>query len=478
MGQSLIPPSPLPPAHVTHALSGSTITSEQRNDRMIHGISERGLTAEYPVRYQIGGDFMGRTYIVQMGDYMFESPITWFKRYGWDLSPGYSSKPLIDFDRPIDDTCLFCHTDAARFKDPDGHRLQSTELTAVSCDRCHGPGDAHVRHPAKGNIINPPKLARVERDSICEQCHLEGATRILNPGKRWMDFRAGQAAEGTFATYVLSGGQNSGISAVDHVEQLGQSKCVRASGGKLWCGSCHNPHEAAVNRAQEIKSVCTSCHPRLSRAAHPAGQTECTSCHMPSGSTTDIPHAARTDHRILRVPSEANALQNTPPKVLAWRDPPASLVSRDLGLAEVLAGFSNQLPDIARDGVRLLQTLPEKERQQDPAILSDLEGLALQQGNLEEALRIGRRTVELNPDSAKAAMNLGLVLKASGDAGGAEQELIRAIKLDPSLKQAYMELVSLYARQGQREDVNSTMERYLNFNPQDILFRLQKAQAR
>ncbi len=62
---------------------------------MIHTLSERGLTAEYPVRYQIGSNFMGRTYIVQIGDYLFESPATWFNRYGWDLSPGYASMPLI-----------------------------------------------------------------------------------------------------------------------------------------------------------------------------------------------------------------------------------------------------------------------------------------------------------------------------------------------------------------------------------------------
>src|SRR5881397_1103525 len=82
---------------------------------------------------------------------------------------------------------LFCHVNSARFTDEDGHRLKRAELTSLSCDRYHGPGEQHANHPSANDIVNPAKLPKPERDSICEQCHLEGATRILNPGKQWDD---------------------------------------------------------------------------------------------------------------------------------------------------------------------------------------------------------------------------------------------------------------------------------------------------
>ena len=469
MGQSILPPRALPPAHVTHEPSQTVLTSEQRDGRMLHGLSERGLTAEYPVRYQIGGDFMGRTYLVQVGDYVFESPLTYFKRYGWDLSPGYPTMPLIDFDRQIDDTCLFCHAESAKFADSDGHRLKTAVLTPLSCDRCHGPGQEHAQHPSPRNIINPSKLSHQQRDSVCEQCHLEGATRILNPGKHWDDFHPGDKTENVFSTFVLSGVNNTAVNAVSQVEQLAQSKCVIGSQGKLWCGSCHNPHGAAVNRAAEIKAVCTGCHTALPPASHPDGLTECTSCHMPGSSTTDIPHAARTDHRILRRPATASA---EAAGVRVWRAGPAEWRDRNLGLAEVFAGVTNNLPQVAADGWQKLNALPEAQR--DASILSDLEGLAVQNQRFDEALRIGRRVVDLQPQSAKAAMNLAIVLKRSHQTGDAEREFKRAISLDPSLKQAYIELVGLYAELGRRDDMKSAMDSYLKFNPQDILFRLQQ----
>ncbi|MBV9225732.1 MAG: hypothetical protein JOY85_17000 [Acidobacteriaceae bacterium] len=470
MGQSMVSPAPLPSAHVVHELSQSMLRSEQHNGQMVHTLSEQGLTAEYPVRYQIGGDFMGRTYLVQVGDYLFESPLTYFNRYGWDLSPGYSSMAVIGFDRQMDDTCLFCHADSAQFVDDDRRRLKNMQLAPLSCDRCHGSGQRHVQHPSAQNIVNPAKLPHPERDSICEQCHLEGATRILNPGKQWDDFHPGEKTEATFSTYVLTGGNNTNVNAVNHVEQLAQSKCVRATAGKLWCGSCHNPHGETFNRAAEIKAVCTGCHKALSPATHPASVTECATCHMPSGSTTDIPHAARTDHRILRRPTEAAA--NEPANVMVWRDPPREWRDRNLGLAEVFAGVTNRLPHLAEDGWHLLNAIPEEKR--DVSVLSDFEGLALQNQNWEEAVRIGRRTVELRPRSAKAAMNLGIVFKRSRTTSEAERELKRAIGLDPSLKQAYLELATLYVESGRTEDAKATIGGYLKFNPQDIMFRWQR----
>ena len=480
MGQSLIAPASLPAGRITHPTSDSVITTEQRNSQMFHSLSERGLTAEYPVRYQIGGALMGRTYMVQIGSYLFESPVSWFNRHGWDLSPGYTHNPVIDFDRSMEEQCLFCHTGSAQFIDPDRRRLKDTNLTAITCDRCHGSGEAHVRHPSSGNIMNPAKLTSAARDSVCEQCHLEGVDRVLNPGKNWSDFRVGEPTEQTFGTYFLVGHNGSEVVAVSHVEQLAQSKCAYGSGGKLWCGSCHNPHSQASDRPREIRAVCLSCHVALSTKAHPTAQSavpqECTSCHMPRNAVTDIPHAAITDHRLLRHPSAAATSEsNEAPKIMIWREGPPAVHDRNFGLAKTVIGFSRNLPDISADGIRTLKSLPAGQQNDDPIVLTALEGFALQSGDTAEAVRIGRHVVELQGQSAKAAMNFGIVLKRSGDLTEAERQFQRAIDLNPSLKQAYIELAQLYASQQQMKEVNDTIDRFLKWNSQDIMFRLQRS---
>ena len=92
---------------------------------MIHRLSERGLTAEYAIDYQIGAGILAHSYITQVNGYLFESPATWFRSSGWDVSPGYAPAPAVDFDRPITETCLFCHAGAAKFPEMTGAGLPS-----------------------------------------------------------------------------------------------------------------------------------------------------------------------------------------------------------------------------------------------------------------------------------------------------------------------------------------------------------------
>jgi|ERR1700691_1626409 predicted CXXCH cytochrome family protein len=480
MGKSLVPPQTLPSAKITHERSHSVITIESQKGSMVHSISENGLTARYQVQYQVGGGLMGSSFLVQIGDYLFESPASWFKSYGWDVSPGYAPAPLIDFDRPMSDVCLFCHAGAARFADADGRRLQGS-LGSITCERCHGMSPEHARHPSAKNIVNPAKLAGAERDSICEQCHLEAAGRILNPGKNWNDFHPGEPAERTFATYVLTGSDTKEVIAVSQTEELAESACARKSKGKLWCGTCHDPHGATRDRQREVRVICVSCHTKLSSVAHPADQRECTSCHMPSSPTTNVTHAALTDHRILRRPLDmaqdaANRQAGTSPKLSAWREPPQEFRDRDLALGEILAAVSKNQPVLEKEGSRLLEALPQEQRDADFDVLTALEGLCLQEGKLPTALELGQRTIELRPQSARAAMNLGIVLQRSGDTAEAERQLRRAIELDASLKPAYQRLAMLYGSQRRTQEMIDTIDRFLKWNPQDIMFRSQKGQ--
>ena len=70
MGRSIGPPETTASGRATHQASQSVLSAEYREGRMFHVLSERGLTAEYEVAYQIGSGTKGRTYAVQVGRYL------------------------------------------------------------------------------------------------------------------------------------------------------------------------------------------------------------------------------------------------------------------------------------------------------------------------------------------------------------------------------------------------------------------------
>lgn len=473
MGNSLAPPSPLPGGHVARKNSGIEISISDREGRMIHSLSTNGLTAEYPVAYQIGAGKIGYTYMVRIGDYLYESPASWYRQHGWDTSPGYERMSNPDFDRLIDSPCLFCHADNGKFVGSDGRRFSGAALNPISCDRCHGPGDEHARQPSAKNIVNPSKLPQRARNSICEQCHLEGETRLLNPGKTWQDFHPGDELERTAVVYLLAH-DNQAVKAVEQAEQLALSKCVRSSGGKLWCATCHNPHGPAADRVSQMRDVCRSCHSSLSKTAHQA-VTECVSCHMPRLTPDDIPHTASTDHRILRRPAPLPNVENAGAKITAWQDPPAQFRARDLAVAALVIGGTHALGPLRDSGVQLLEALSQPEKESDPEVLSSLVSIRLQSRELEQARELARRAIELQPDSGFASLNLALALQNSGDDAGADRQFLHTIDLDPSLQPAWVNLVFLYEKQGRRTERISLLDRYLKWNPQSIWFRQLKA---
>ncbi len=471
MGRSIAPPDPLPPGRVVHGLSGSVITIDSDGAQMIHRISERGLTAEYPVAYQIGSGRKGRTFAVQIGNYLLESPVSWYRGHGWDVSPGFENLALLDVDRPVTSSCLFCHAGRTKFADADGRRLANSPVGGITCDRCHGSGEDHALHPTKDNIVNPAKLSGARRESICEQCHLEGDTRIVNAGRKPEDYRPGELLENTIVTYLL---QRAGEQkpAVTQVEELAESQCVRQSGDRLWCGTCHNPHAEVNDRPRQIRDVCMSCHRTLSKQAHPKVQVNCVTCHMPPRPTSNIAHIAVTDHRIQRPASLPENRRSQSDTLFAWREPQADLRQRDLALAEMEVGYQQHLPAMLQGSIKLLETLPAAQQADDPDVLSNLEVVYLGTSAPEKAVTLAQWAVDAAPQSATFALNLGIALKRTGRLEKAERQLHRAIRLDPSLMQAYAELAVLYDGEHRTAEAMQTLEQFLKWNPQNIQFRL------
>jgi predicted CXXCH cytochrome family protein len=475
MGNSIAPPQPEGDGRATHEASGGVITIEQRDGRMIHRLTEAGLTNEYPIDYQIGANLFGRSYIVRIGDYFFQSPASYYKRNGWDVSPGFQNMPAVDFDRPINEPCLYCHTGETKFSGPDGLRVVSATLVPITCERCHGPSQEHLRHPSAATIVNPAKLTGRARSSVCEQCHLEGESRILNPGKSAWDFHAGENLEDVLAVYV-SDRQTTGANVVNHVEQLAVSRCARESGGRLWCGTCHDPHGDPVDRTVQMRGICTSCHASLSKEAHPSDQMDCVSCHMPRSAASDIQHSAVTDHRILRRPQP---LEQPPVSAIehleAWAEPPEPWRKRDLGLAELIVAITKHVPQLTSPGLSLLEDLGPGKASEDPLVLEAVGSARVRRGDMREGIGFYQQAVEKQPGSAEYAFNLGVNLKATGDIEGAERELNRAIEINPSLQPAYVQLAGIYYDLQRKPEALATLDKYLKWNPGNIMFRLRRA---
>ncbi len=473
MGRSISTVANQPDGRIHHDKSGSTITiTHDGAGNMLQQLHEHGLTAEYKIAYAVGAGKVGFSYLISLAPFLFQSPVSFYSQASvWDVTPGYEPERTLDFTHPISEGCVFCHANKPNLKPGTENQFNQPALTAISCERCHGPSAVHLQNPVPGSILNPAKLPDVARDSVCEQCHLEGEERILNPGKRWDDFTPGQALESVFSTYLNRVPASQGTKAVSHAEQLSLSRCARESAGRLWCGTCHNPHSETANRAEEIKTVCLSCHAQLFTVQKHQAAAECVTCHMPRLRPSNVAHAAITDH-LIAVPNagkETAAPQPGAAGLSAWRNPVGVLAERNLALARFkIAAAMKDSAQILR-AYETLSHLPKQDR--DPEVLATLGSILLQQGYGDVAISLYRQAVAGEPENARYAYVLGAAYAQLGKQAAAIDELRRSISIDPSSPDAYRRLADQYDKAGEPAQGRAVREEYLRFMPQNLEFR-------
>jgi hypothetical protein len=469
MQRSLSTDAPQPNGRVEHKNSASTILIDHRGNQMVQRLDSNGLRLEYPVAYAVGDGKAGYSYLVRIGEYLFQSPVSFYSQSRtWDLTPGYEPEQVLDFTHPISEGCIFCHSGSANLIAGSGNRFAEPALQPISCDRCHGPVEAHLKSPVSGSIVNPAKLPQTRRDSVCEQCHLEGEVRILNPGKRWFDFQAGANLESVFVTYVR---QSEGVKAVSQSEQLALSRCSRESEGRLWCASCHNPHAPKGDRAQVVRTVCLTCHAALLASGKHKPADECTSCHMPRLRPTNVAHTAITDHRI-STPSARKSLGegSKSAELSAWRQPEPNLVQRDRGLALFQASLSSKTREGLTRGYDILAHLSVEQRS-DPDVLAALAAVLLAEGRQDLSVNLYSKAVSQRPGDARLVYCLAAAYAANGDSNSAIKELQKSIQLDPSDPDPYIKLASVYEKAGRKKEAREALRSYLQFMPQNLAFR-------
>lgn len=183
---------------------GATITMHSSPSGYWQRLQSGGDVTNYRIDYVIGSGNHASGYLLDLGGHLFQSPVAYYtSRHAYDLAPGYEGLANPDFTRPVAEGCLFCHSGTALHIPGTSNQYRSPAFSAeaITCERCHGSAEKHLSDPRAGTIINPAKLESAARDSICEQCHLLGVGRVLNPGKKFGDFRPGQPLEDVFTTY-------------------------------------------------------------------------------------------------------------------------------------------------------------------------------------------------------------------------------------------------------------------------------------
>ena len=350
----------------------------------------------------------------------------------------------------------------------------------VQCERCHGPGSAHLEAVQAGNpsaIFNPGALRADQQVQFCGECHRQPFD--IDP----LDVMSRQPS---MARHAGAG--------------LMLSECFRRSprDNTITCLDCHDPHDSRKS-SEVFRASCLRCHgtPERDHRTQPIASTaDCVSCHMPV-EQTNIYGLGFTDHWIRRPDSQPPLDSFERQEYLEYLEDgfrrgsqkrdlgPEKKAKLGVGLAEIQfarGSYDNALLTL-RDALsgspsyaqrlraaalfRQAARLPEAievlgkaiETEPDPEEAYYQQGELLQlQGKLDEAASRYRQAIELNPDSAVAHNSLGSVLGSQGRFEEALPYFHKALELNSEYPQARSNLGLALQKLGRLDEARRELE--------------------
>jgi hypothetical protein len=267
------------------------------NNDTVHTLNKK-------VNYIIGSGHHTNSHLFEVNGYVHQMPYTYYTQDSIsDLPPGFENGNNSRFTREINMECMTCHNAYPEHVSGSNNKYNHIP-EGIDCERCHGPGEVHVKQKLLGEIIdtskyidfsivNPSKLPLDLQFDICQRCHLQG-TAILHQGKSFTDFKPGEHLEEIMDVYLPRFENDNSFIMASHVDRLKQSACFNNS--EMTCVSCHNPHKSVqLVEKNYFDKKCMDCHNVCSDEEN---ISDCFVCHMPKTSSIDIPHVSISDHKI------------------------------------------------------------------------------------------------------------------------------------------------------------------------------------
>ncbi len=499
---------------------------ERRFQTGLHG--EETSAVEEQIDYVIGSGNHARTFLHRDATgRLIELPVSWYTEQSgyWAMSPGYDRKDQEDFRRAIPAGCMFCHNAyPAPLKNfdpgsPDPPAFSKVLPEGIDCQRCHGPGRAHVQAAISGAsgetirsaIVNPARLDRDRQIEVCMQCHLETSSshmpnQIVRYDRNAFGYRPGLRL-GQFMLYFdpVSNASDDRFEIAHAAYRLRKSACFLKS--QMTCLTCHDPHKSyrGPGTMEHYVAVCQSCHASVKHTVGLPVTDTCISCHMPARRTDDAVHVVMTDHYIQRerpnrdllAPrTEAEAKPTEAGGIALYYPPQLSAVPESelyLALADVKDGsrgekgierlksavlhYAPTAPEFyfelayayrkAGNGGQAIHWYQEALRRRAvyPAASKELAASYLDEGHLAQATEVLKRATLASPADAPLLADLGNLYLRQGQVSSARQTLLHALEVNPSLAQAENLLGLTELRAGNRTDAEKSFRSAIRDEP-------------
>jgi tetratricopeptide (TPR) repeat protein len=346
--------------------------------------------------------------------------------------------------------CLDCHATLLAWRD-EVLDFEESSL-GVQCERCHGPGSAHLESVQAGNpsaIFNPGALRADRQVEFCGQCHRQPFD---------IDPLDAMTRHPSMARHAGAG--------------IMMSECFRRSprDTTISCLDCHDPHDDR-NSSERFRAACLRCHAspeRDHRSQAIVSSAHCVSCHMPV-EEKGISGLGFTDHWIRNPGSPAPIDAFEREEYLEYLDDSyrRGLVSSALG-PEKKAKLGIGLAEIhfARKSYENAFATLEDALSASPSYAQRLRAAALlrQAGNVPEAVEVLERAVASEPERSEAYYHQGELLQQQGKLDQAASRYRQALELDPDSAGAHNSLGSVLGSQGRFEEALFHFQRALELN--------------